>query len=161
MKRFIYSLVLVIISLFFIQGCETAGGGYHARIEARREESARITNVSGGETFQVSIPFDKTYDCVLNYLKKQGQTINSASKDIGQIITAISITGGWRQTGTRIQVTLIKDSETETTVRVVVSEQIRYKALSVDPWGQPAINNEKTAQVKEEIQAFLRIQIQK
>jgi len=126
------------------------------RRNARVEESAQPKNVSGGVTFENMAPLDKTYEVVLNFLKRQGHTIDSADKDVGQIMTAMSIKGGYSQTGTRIQVTLIKDTDTKTTVRVAVTQQKRKKALQVEPWSDPKVNAEDSSKVADEIKAALK-----
>jgi hypothetical protein len=123
--------------------------------EARVEESAKVRNVSGGITFQTNNPYDKAYDTALNFLKRRDYTIDSASKETGQIVTAITVKGGWKQTGTRVQITLIKDSETATTIKVAVTEQKRWKALQTEPWGDPKVNSKKSTQLAEEIKTAL------
>ena len=151
-----FAVFVVILLLSFVMlGCES-GGSRHARKEARLEESAKVSNVSGGETFQVNKPFIQSYDAVLNLLKRRHYTIQAASKEIGQIITAISsITGGWRQTGTRIKVTLIKDSEAQTSILVAVMKHSRYKALVVEPWSDPELDPEESAKLAKEIKDIL------
>jgi len=107
-------------------------------------------------TFQNAVAIDKTYEAVLNHLKRQGQTIESADKEVGQIITAMDITGGYSQTGTRIQITFIKDSDTQTTVRVAVTKQKRKKALQVEPWSDPKVDEQESSKVAEEIKGALK-----
>src|SRR5690242_20663085 len=94
----------------------------HEKRMARLAESEKPQNVKGGTTFQAPVPYDKAYDAALNYLKREGHTIDSASKETGQIVTAIAITGGYTQTGTRVQITCIKDNDNHTSVRVLVTE---------------------------------------
>lgn len=129
--------------------------GRKARKEARLAESEKPKNVSGGVTFKANQSFEKTYEVVLNHLKREGHTIDSADKDVGQIITAIDIKGGYSQTGTRIQITLIKDSETQTTVRVAVTKQKRKKALQTEPWSDPKVDNDESTTVADAIKAAL------
>lgn len=127
--------------------------GRKAKREARNTESEKPKNVAGGVTFQVVKPFEATYEATLNYLKREGHTIDSADKDIGQIITAIDIKGGYSQTGTRVQLTLIKDKEAQTTVRVAVTKQKRKKALQTEPWSDPKVDAEESTALAEAVKA--------
>ena len=129
------------------------------RQERKTEEQAdseKIQNVSGGVTFQQASAMEKTYDDLLNYVKREGLTIDSASKETGQIVTAIDVTGKYHQIGTRVYLTVIKSSETETSVRVAVSEQKRYKALQTEPWSSPKVNAEKSSELSEKIKAAIK-----
>ena len=92
-QGFIFIFTIMLSVSVIMQGCES-GGSRHARKQALLEESAKVTNVSGGEILQANMPYEKAYDNVLNFLKRQGYTFESASKDIGQIVTAMAITGG-------------------------------------------------------------------
>ncbi len=134
----------------------SSGQGRHEKRERKLEESAKPKSVSGGVTFQTNMSYDKAYDAVLSYLKRQDYTIDSAGKETGQIVTAIAITGGYSQTGTRVYATLIKDSETSTTIKVIVSEQKRKKLLQTEPWGDPKVNAEKTSKLADDIKAALK-----
>lgn len=115
------------------------------------EESGKPKNVTGGSTFTVTNFYDKTYDAVLNFLKRGGETIEQASKETGQIVTGMVIRGGYSQTGTRILVTLIKDSDTSTTIRVAVTEQKRKKLLQTEPWSDPKVNVKQTEDIASHI----------
>jgi hypothetical protein len=131
------------------------GQGRHERREQKLEESAKPKSVSGGASFQTNISYDNAYDAVLNYLKRQDYTIDSASKETGQIVTAMTVKGGYSQTGTRVYVTLIKDNETSTTIKVAVSEQKRKKLLQTEPWGDPKVNSEKSSKLADDIKSAL------
>jgi len=52
-----------------------------------------------------------------------------------------------------VYVTLIKDNETSTTLKVAVSEQKRKKLLQTEPWGDPKVNSEKSSKLAEDIKA--------
>jgi hypothetical protein len=132
-----------------------AYGQRHAKKDAAIDESAQPKNVKGGTTFQAAVPYDRAYDAVLNHLKRQGYAIESAGKDTGQIITAMDIKGGYSQTGTRVQVTCIKDSDTQTSIRVAVTEQKRKKLLQTEPWGDPKVNAQSSATVADEIKSAI------
>jgi hypothetical protein len=101
------------------------------------------------------MPYDKAYEAILNHLKRHEYTIDSANKETGQIVTAMTISGGYSQTGTRVYVTLIKDSETSTTIRVAVSEQKRKKLLQTEPWGDAKVNSKKSTELADEIKSAL------
>lgn len=128
----------------------------HERKADEQADSEKIQNVSGGVTFQQAAAMDKTYDDLLNYVKREGLTVDSGSKETGQIVTAIDVTGKYHQIGTRIYLTVIKSSETETSVRVAVSEQKRYKALQTEPWSSPKVNAEKSSELSEKIKAAIK-----
>lgn len=128
----------------------------HEKKEANLEQSGKPQAVSGGVKTQVAKPFAEVYEKALNYLKKADYTIDSADRDAGQIITTIVVTGGYRQTGTRIYVVFIKDSDSENTVRVAVTEQKRYKALQTEPWGDPKVNDKESQRISNDINAVMQ-----
>ena len=43
----------------------------------------------------MGVAYDKAYGATLNYLKREGYTIDSASPDTGQIITGMEVKGGY------------------------------------------------------------------
>ncbi len=125
------------------------------------EQSGKVVAASqpdtaGAATFTDSSGVDKVFVVVLEYLKKQGYTIDSADKNIGQITTAMDIKGGFTQTGTTVQVTLIKDSDTQTTVRVAVKTQRRVKGASEHPWRDIKINPKESSRIAEELKTALK-----
>lgn len=133
-----------------------ASGQRHERKAEELADSEKIQNVTGGTTFINAASIDKTYDDLLTYVKREGYGIDSASKETGQIVTAIQVTGGYHQTGTRIYLTVIKDSDVQTTVRVAVSEQKRYKAVQTEPWGTPKVNEKKSADLADKVKAAIK-----
>jgi len=144
MKK-ITPILFISVGLFF-SGCDTPeGGSRHERHMQVAEDSAKAVAVSGGQSFLVAKPADAVFEEVVTYLKKKDYTVESASKDAGQITTALVVTGGWRQTGTRVQVSLIIESDTSTTVKVAATEQHRYNALQVEPWSDPKVNGDNSA----------------
>jgi len=145
-------LLMCLLLIVFIPAVVFAG--FKEKKEQKLADSAEIKNVSGGVTFQSQVAINSAYDIVLNHLKRQGLTIDSADKEVGQIVTAMDITGGYSQTGKRVYVTFIKDNDTQTTLRVAVSEQKRKKLLSVEPWGNPKVNNEQSAKIADEIKSL-------
>lgn len=130
-------------------------GSRRERRQAAIEESAKPRTVAGAETFQVTVPYDQAYETVLNFLKRRDHAIESASKETGQIFTSLVITGGYRQTGTRVQAVLIKDSDAASTIKVAVTTQKRFKALQTEPWSDPKIDPEQSRALAEELKAAL------
>jgi len=129
--------------------------GLHERHMAQVEESAKPTGVAGGASFQDHASYNTTFDGVVTLLKKQGYAIDSASKDAGTVFTSMSIKGHWRQTGTRVNVSLIRDSKTVTEVQVAVTQQKRFKALQTEPWGSPKVNKAKSSALAAKMKAAL------
>jgi Glu-tRNA(Gln) amidotransferase subunit E-like FAD-binding protein len=119
-------------------------------------ESAAPKNVAGGTTFRNPTPIEMTFENIANELKREGHSIDRADKDAGQIITAMEIEGGYSQTGTRILVTLIKDNDNQTTVRVVVTKQKRKKLLQTEPWSDPKADNQESQQTADALRASLK-----
>ena len=94
----------------------------HERKNQQLTESAAPQNVQGGATFASPTALDKAFEGIVTKLKREGHAIDRADRDAGEIVTAMEITGGYSQTGTRIQISLIKESDEKTTVRVVVAK---------------------------------------
>jgi hypothetical protein len=119
--------------------------------QAKLEESAKPKNVAGGVKFHVQKSYQDTYEALLNWVKRADYTIEGADKETGIITTAMTITGGYSQTGTRLILTLIKDSDTATTVKVVVTEQKRKKLLATEPWSDPKVNDKETEKIADQV----------
>jgi hypothetical protein len=98
--------------------------------------SVGVSSDSTGSTLTVSQGIDTAYSAILTQLKKDGYSIDSASKDAG-IKTSLVVAGGYHQTGTHTEISFISESADKTDVRVAVMQQKRYKALSTDPWSDP------------------------
>ncbi|MDQ1636831.1 MAG: hypothetical protein QOF62_170 [Pyrinomonadaceae bacterium] len=150
------TFIASILALTAVLPMSSFAQGRHEKREQKLEESAKAKGVSGGVTFQIEVAYDKAHEATLSYLKRQEYTIESASKETGQIVTAMTIKGGYSQTGTRVYVTLIKDSDNSTTLRVAVSEQKRKKLLQTEPWGDPKVNSEKSQKLADDIKAALK-----
>jgi hypothetical protein len=102
--------------------------------------------VQGGVTFQVPLPYAKVFDTVVSALKRQHRGIDVADPQAGRISSQLAVTGGWRQTGTRIQVFLIKESEMATTINIQVTSSLRrFQAPQTEPWGPPSLDRVQTA----------------
>lgn len=95
-----------------------------------------------------------TYRAVLNEVKREGFTVESASPDAG-IRTAIVVTGHYRQTGSYLNIQFVSDGASQTTVNVSIMEAKRYKALQTEPWGTPHANEAKSEQEAQAIQKGL------
>ena len=153
----VISIRQVTVTLTLVTICTmTSFAQRHERKVGEQADSEKIQNVSGGVTFQQASALDKTYDNLLNYVKREGLTVDSASKETGQIVTSLEVAGKYHQVGTRVYLTVIKDSETQTSVRVAVSEQKRYKALQTEPWSSPKVNAEKSSELSEKIKAAIK-----
>ena len=157
-RNFIFSIV-ILFSVFFFLATLTSNTYGQSRSERKQqliEESGKVKSVKGGgQVINVDLAYDDVYEKLLNFLKKKDETIELANRETGQIASAISIEGGWKQTGTRAQFTLIKEAEKSTTVKVQMTEMQRYKALQVEPWDDPVLNKEKTIKLAEEVKVFL------
>lgn len=130
--------------------------GRKEKKQARIEESAKPKNVAGGVKWQAAKSYQDSYDAVLNWIKRADYTIESADRDTGQVVTAMSVTGGYNQTGTRLMVTLIKDNETATTLKVAVTEQKRKKLLSTEPWSDPKVNEKESQKVADQLKTVFQ-----
>jgi hypothetical protein len=95
-----------------------------------------------------------TYEAVLNEVKKEGLSVDSASKDAG-IKTAISVSGRYHQTGEHIEIQFIQDSSKGTTVRVTAVRQTRYNALNTEPWSSPKVDPKQSQDAADKIKAGL------
>ena len=113
-------------------------------------------DTAGSATFTDPSGIDRVFSVVLDYLKKQGYTIESADKNIGQIMTAMDIKGGFTQTGTTVQVTLIKASDKQTTVRDTVKTQRRVKGSKEHPWRDIKIDPKESSRIAEELKTALK-----
>ena len=134
----------------------------HAQFQQRKqgevEQSAQATSTAVGVAFQASLSYERCFDVVNNFLKRTGHEIETANKDGGSIVTAMEITGRYTQTGTRIRVTMIKDSNTQTSVRVAVTTQKRKKLLATEAWSNPKVDDSHTSKIAADLEeAFKNI----
>jgi len=152
----------IVVSLCILTACVGLAPPLRAlqsrdeRKAAQAAEAEAPQSVGGGATFERSAPADQTYDDLLNWAKREGYVLTSASRETGQIVTEIQVAGSYRQTGTRVYLTTIKDGDAKTTVRVAVSEQKRFKALQTEPWGTPKVNADKSRDLAKKIQAAIQ-----
>lgn len=115
---------------------------------------AQLCAWQDGATLPHAASMDSTYEAVLNEVKNEGYSIDSASKDAG-IKTAMTVAGRYRQTGSHLEIVFLRDGETKTTVRVAVLERKRYKALNTEPWSDPKVNSAKSRDAAAKLKAGL------
>jgi hypothetical protein len=149
-------VIAISIAAFTLSVLPLPAQSRHERKEQQLADAAAPKNVPGGVTFQSPTPIEKTYDLILNDLKRQGHSVDRADRDAGQIVTAMEIEGNHSQTGTRISVTLIKDNETQTSIRVIVTKQKRKKLLQTEPWSDPKADAKDSQQTAGAIKAALK-----
>lgn len=154
-SQFLFSTLVGIFLFLWLWPPAAEGQSRRERRAAAVAESAKPRAVAGGEQITVARSYDATYDAVLTHLKKNDHIIEQADRDIGQIFTGLEITGGWRQKGTRWVVTLIKENEEETIVKVAVTQQKRYKALQTEPWSDPKLLPEESKTVAKALRKAL------
>jgi len=151
MRRNLFVMAMAMTQLVSLQA-QSRG----ERREQAIRESEKPRNLTGGNKFTVKLGYGKTYDSVLNSLKKADYSLESASQETGQIITTLVVEGGWRQKGRRLIVTLIKEKDGATTIKCVVTLQTRYKALQTEPWSEPTIDEEETSKVARSLAETLK-----
>src|ERR1035438_5927812 len=61
------------------------------------------------------------------------------------------------QTGTRVQITCIKDNDAQTSIRVAVTQQKRKKLLQTEPWSDPKVNDEASSKTANDLKAAIRL----
>jgi len=96
--------------------------------EALQEPAANspiIKASAGSVAFQTSAGYEAAYDRILNVLKQEGYTLQSASKETGQITTELVIEHGAVDLGRAVIISLIKESGGLTTVQVTAYKQGR------------------------------------
>jgi hypothetical protein len=126
-----------------------------AAAESAPARNTQREQVPGEASFTSARAYDAAFDAILSYLKKQDQVVEFASRDSGEITTAMTITGGSGQSGRRIRLTLIKDNATTTTVRVAVTLQTRKKAAQTEPWSDPTVDLKQSRLAADELKALL------
>lgn len=145
------SLILTIILLLLLQPLSRAETRSERKARERAESEAPA-QVHGGRLISIAMPYDDVYDSALTYLKKTGYVLDTASKETGQITTAIAIKGGWKQQGRRVILTVIKEGENASSLRAVVTLQKRYKAIQVEPWSDPVLDEESSEALQTALQ---------
>ena len=157
--KYLIVLVLVMCTFYFVGPQGLPAQGLHAKIEARKKESEKPKPIAGGVRFQVAKSFDATYEKVVNWVNHEDYTIDPAEtrKEIGQITTVIAQTsGGYSQSGRRLRITVIKDDETTTTLKVIVEDLKRKKLLAAEPWSDPKLNEKESQLVADQVKGTLQ-----
>jgi hypothetical protein len=151
-----YRLVVFAIATAILFSHLCSAQSRHERKARQLEESAQPKALAGGVTFQTPLPIEECFDAVLNHLKHQGHYIELADREAGRIVTVMEVAGTHSQTGTRILVTFIKDSDSQTSVRVGVIAQKRKKLLVTEPWSDPKVDEAESSKAAAEMQKALQ-----
>jgi len=133
-----------------------ASAQYHEKKLEKLEASGAPQGVAGGVRMNVAKPYDETYEKTLNYLKRNEYAIESAYKETGQIVTEMTVKGGYTQTGTRVYAIFIKETDSSTTIRVAVSEQKRKNLLQTEPWGDAKVNDKESQRIADGLKTTLQ-----
>lgn len=149
------AVFMFLLTALPLEMASAAPQGLHERHMKQVDESAKPTAATSSVSFRDAAPYDKTFDDVVTFLKKRGYAIDSASRDAGTVSTSMSVKGHWHQTGTRVNVPLIRDSKNVTEVQVAVTQQKRFKALQTEPWGSPKANKAKSSALAGKMKAAL------
>ena len=154
MRRLFLLFFMVFV---FVSGLSAQG--LHAKIVARKEaaeSAAKAKPVPGAVLFTVDRSYQETFDFVVNFLKKEGFTIEDANLVTGQISTPIEESkGGYSQKGKRVSVTLIKEGGASTTIKVVVTEFSRKKLFAAEPWDKPKADEDQTKELAKLLETTL------
>jgi|SRR5579883_2117488 len=149
-SRSVSDLLLVLVLFVYPPAAFTQG--LHEKIVARKEAAEKVTPASGWVELKVDRPYDETFDFVRTWLQKQEFKIELAERDAGNIRTPIEQTEkkllGFSKAGTRIAVSLIKESASQTTIKIVVAD---YSKKGADPWSNPKTNSENTKKVSDQL----------
>lgn len=126
-------------------------------VEKRNQEATQLQNVKGGTTFQVQKSYKATYDGLLNWVKTADYMIDiqNTSEVAGQIVTQMAVDEKDRGSATRMSITLMKKSDTETTVKVIVYEQRRSTFGGTGSWGDAKFKEDATKVAADKMSAEL------
>lgn len=124
-------------------------------INAAPQHTERIEQPKDSQSsviIQTGIEYDRAYETILNVVKREGYTIESANKETGQIKTEMAIEHGAVDIGRTVVITLIKEPERVTTVRVVAYKQGRTIG---GQWQGKVYTKEKAQKLTDKIKASL------
>jgi uncharacterized lipoprotein len=150
------SLVIPVLVLLFCP--EIYAQGRHERREQRLKDSENQNAVADelrkAKEVVVGVPYDRSWETVVQVLKDKGLPIDKANKDIGQIKTEFQIVDPKKPTqrGMRYLIDFRRVSESETGLKVAALEQIRTYRLQAEPWEEPKYNAEASVALTEAIQ---------
>lgn len=122
--------------------------------EVHQEPAANpaVKAPSGSVAFQTSAGYEAAYDRILNVLKQERYTLESASKETGQITTEMVIEHGYVDLGRAVIISLIKESGGLTTVQVTAYKQGRRVG---GQWQQKVYTKDKAALLAGKLRAAL------
>jgi hypothetical protein len=123
-----------------------------SRKQAGLMDPPKVSDVSGSVSFQTTVPYDRAYEVALDAVKRAGYTIESASKETGQIKTELAVEHGGVDIGRAVVVTVIKEADTTTTIRVEAYKQGRRIN---GQWQQRVGTKDKAQKLADRIQASL------
>ena len=109
-------------------------------------------------SFEANMPANDAYDVVLKHLKIKGYTFELASKETGQINTALF---DERMvflviSGSKLEVVFIDDGDKTTTIVASVSTWRRHiRPTHTTPWEKRERDKDKTKKIAEEIKSTL------
>ena len=135
--------------------------GLHAKIEARKKESEKPKAITGAVELQVTKSFDQAFEKTVNWVNKNDFQIDpeNTRKEIGQITTTIvQVDGGYSQAGTRLRVTVIKEDDNNTTLKVLVEKLSRKKLFGAEPWSNPKVDLEQTQKVVDQMKTLFAVE---
>lgn len=137
MRKVLTSIVLALV--FAGVATTVSAQGLHARIMARKAEAEKPKAASDAVEMKVSRSYQASYEDVLTWVKKSGDykvDFANSNKDNGIVASTIEQVDakgpfGWKKTGKRLMVELVKESDTETTLKVAV---VYLSRIGGDNW---------------------------
>ncbi|MDT7540587.1 MAG: hypothetical protein QOE33_491 [Acidobacteriota bacterium] len=114
--------------------------------------SPKADDGPGAVSFQTTASYDWAYEAALDTVKRAGYTIESASKETGQIKTAMAIEHGAVDIGRFVVVTVIKEMNATSTIRVEAYKQGRRIG---GQWQQRVGTKDKAQKLADSIQVAL------
>lgn len=121
--------------------------------QAPAASTVPIKAPAGSVALQTSVGYEAVYDRILNVLKKEGYTLQSASKETGQITTELAVEHGAVDIGRAVIISLIKESGGLTTVLVTAYKQGRRIG---GQWQAKVYTKDKAALLAEKLRAALQ-----
>ena len=113
-------------------------------------------NLKDATILSVQMSESQAFDNVLNSLKRQGYSIEIADKDGGQIATSFTREKKGRA---RVEVVLIRDSDTQTTLRIAAISQAKDYSFTAGPYDYktPVIDAGTTGDVVAKFKEDLKV----
>ncbi|OAM91872.1 hypothetical protein OH491_28070 (plasmid) [Termitidicoccus mucosus] len=142
------------IGFFIILSAALAGlvcSGCARRKPADLTEAEKLRFLRDGMGFDASLAYADAFDAVVECLRDRNGDTVTINKDAG-LITSITEKGGERQTSTCVMVSLIKQSEKATTVRVAVATQTLGRSW-FSSWSKPKVTTGETNEMVKTLNA--------